>query len=310
MKRVLLSVVAAAATLMSLSAHAEKIGVAMSAFDDNWLTVLRQSMSQRAAQTPGVTLQFEDAQTDVSKQLSQVQNFIAQKVDAIIINAVDTDATPKMTRMVAAAGIPLVYVNRVPTDKTLPSRVAFVGSKDYEAGTIQMTEVCKLMGGKGDILVMMGDLANQSARERTQAIKDVIAKPPCSGIRIADARSAGWMRTNAVDLMTNWLTTGLKFNAIVANNDEMALGAVQALKTARKLNNGMIVAGIDGTPDALAAMKAGDLKVTVFHNAVAQGADSVDEALKLVKNQKTEAMTWVPFGLVTQSNVESYISRN
>jgi inositol transport system substrate-binding protein len=309
-KRIARVLALAALSTIALSAHAEKIGVAMSAFDDNWLTILRQSISNRASQVPEVSVQFEDAQTDVGRQLSQIQNFIAQKVDAIIVNAVDTDATPKITKMVTAAGIPLVYVNRVPSDKVLPPKVGFVGSRDYEAGTLEMTEVCKQLGGKGNILVMVGDLANQSARERTQAIKDVISKAPCKDIKIADERTAGWMRTNAVDLMTNWLSAGIKFDAVVANNDEMALGAIQALKAAHKMNKQIIVAGVDGTSDAFAAMKAGDLRVTVYQDAVAQGKDAVDEALKIIKGQKTESMVWVPFGLVTQANLSQYIAKN
>ena len=310
MKKALVSLATVVAMSVPFTAHAERIGVAMSAFDDNFLTILRTSMSSHAAGLKDVNVQFEDAQLDVGKQLSQIQNFIAEKVDAIIVNPVDTDATPKMTRMAAAAGIPLVYVNRAPSDKTLPPKVSFVGSKESQAGALQMQEVCRLMGGKGNILIMMGDLANQSARERTQAVKDVISKAPCNGIKIVDERSARWTRTNAVDLMTNWLSAGLKFDAVVANNDEMALGAVQALKAAHKLDQKTIVAGIDATQDALVALKAGDLKVTVFQNAVAQGADAVDDALKLARGQKGEQTVWIPFELVTAGNMTQYLAKN
>ncbi|MGU7775141.1 sugar ABC transporter substrate-binding protein [Burkholderia sp. MR1-5-21] len=310
MKKALMSVVAAAALTTPFAAHAERIGVAMSAFDDNFLMAVRNAMNSHAATIKGVNLQFEDAQLDVGKQLSQIQNFIAQKVDAIIVNPVDTDATPKITRMAVAAGIPLVYVNRAPSDKSLPAKVAFVGSKESQAGALQMQEVCKLMGGKGNILVMMGDLSNQATRERTQAVKDVIAKAPCDGIRIADAQSAHWTRTGGADLMNNWLSSGLKFDAIVSNNDEMALGAIQALKAAKKLNKSTIVAGIDATRDALMVMKAGDLKVTVFQNAAAQGADSVDYALKLARSQKVDSAMWIPFEVVTPANLSQYAAKN
>ena len=100
----------AASTLLVLSlsstpALAAKIGVTMSAFDDNFLTVLRNGMGKYAESQKDVSLQFEDAQGDVGKQLNQIQNFIAQKVDAIIVNVVDTDATPKMTKLATQAGI-------------------------------------------------------------------------------------------------------------------------------------------------------------------------------------------------------------
>jgi inositol transport system substrate-binding protein len=102
----------AAATLLSSPAFATKIGVSMDKFDDNFLTVLRNGMSDYAKTLPGVTLQVEDAKDDVSKQLSQVQNFIANGVDAIIVNPVDTSATAAITKAAADAGVPLVYVNR------------------------------------------------------------------------------------------------------------------------------------------------------------------------------------------------------
>ena len=119
-------------------AQAAEIGVSMALFDDNFLTVLRNGMQDYAAKMDGVNLQVEDAQNDVSKQLSQIQNFAAQGVDAIIVNPVDTDATAAMTKIATAAGIPLVYVNRTPAEAELPEKVAFVGSDERESGTLEM----------------------------------------------------------------------------------------------------------------------------------------------------------------------------
>lgn len=298
-----------ALSLSSMPVSAAKLGVSMAAFDDNFLTVLRNGMKSYAGTQKGVDLQFEDAQNDVGKQLNQIQNFIAQKVDAIIVNPVDTDATPKMTKLATAAGIPLVYVNRMPSDKTLPAKVAFVGSNEVDSGTLEMKEVCKLMGGKGNIVVMMGELSNQAARQRTQDVEDVIATPECKGIKILDKRTANWQRTQGTDLVTNWISSGQKFDAVVSNNDEMAIGAIQALKAAKMLDK-TIVAGVDATQDALAAMKAGELKVTVFQNAAAQGQGAVDTAMKIAKGEKVPSMVWVPFELVTPANLSKYMSKN
>ena len=296
-------------SLSSTPALAAKIGVTMSAFDDNFLTVLRNGMGKYAESQKDISLQFEDAQGDVGKQLNQIQNFIAQKVDAIIVNVVDTDATPKMTKLATQAGIPLVYVNRMPADKTLPEKVAYVGSNEVDSGTLEMKEVCKLMGGKGNILVMMGELSNQAARQRTQDVEDVIATPECSGIKILDKRTAKWQRTEGNDLMTNWISAGLKFDAVVSNNDEMALGAIQALKASKMLDK-TIVAGVDATQDALASMKAGELKVTVFQNAAGQGQGAVDTAMKIINGEKVPSMVWIPFELVTPANLSQYMSKN
>ena len=133
MKRLLIAL--AATTVLSSSAFATKIGVSMDKFDDNFLTVLRNGMADYAKTLPGVTLQIEDAKDDVSKQLSQVQNFIANGVNAIIVNPVDTSATAAITKAAADANVPLVYVNRQPADvDKLGPKAAFVASNEAEFG--------------------------------------------------------------------------------------------------------------------------------------------------------------------------------
>lgn len=301
-----LMAVAAAAILAAPLAHAEKIGVTMASFDDTFLTILRNSIAD-SAKKDGATVQIEDGGNDVGKQLSQVQNMIAQKVDAIIVNAVDTDATPKITKMVTAAKIPLVYVNRKPVDfDKLPAGVAVVASDEKQSGTLQARQVCKLLGGKGDLLVLMGELSNESARARTKDIEDVIATKDCAGMKIVDKREGKWSRTQGQDITMNWLSSGTKFDAIISNNDEMAIGAINALKAARKLTPKTIVAGIDATPDGLASMKSGELKVSVYQNAAGQGQQAVAAALKLAKKQPVDRYVNVPFELVTPENMAQY----
>ncbi|MCB8835224.1 substrate-binding domain-containing protein, partial [Escherichia coli] len=113
--------------------------------------------------------------------------------------------------------------------------------------------------------------SNQAARQRTKDIHDVIATDECKGLTIVEEQTANWSRTQGADLMTNWLSAGLEFDAVISNNDEMAIGAIQALKAAGRKMDTVIVAGVDATQDALAAMAAGDLRVTVFQNAAGQG---------------------------------------
>ena len=309
MKRMLIAL--AAATILSSPAFAAKIGVSMDKFDDNFLTVLRNGMSDYAKTLPGVTLQVEDAKDDVSKQLSQVQNFIANKVDAIIVNPVDTSATAAHHRARGAAGVPLVYVNREPADiDKLGPKAAFVASNEKDSGTLEMQQICKLLGGKGNILVIEGELSNQAAVQRTADVHDVISKPPCDGIKIIAEQTANWDRTKAQNLMTNWLSKGLKFDAIVSNNDEMAIGAIQALKAAGVDTKAAIVGGVDATQDALASMKAGDLKVTVFQDAAGQGKGAVDAALALAAGKTVDKKVYIPFQLVTPENMDKFGKKN
>ncbi|HKN28552.1 MAG TPA: sugar ABC transporter substrate-binding protein [Roseiarcus sp.] len=309
MKRTLLAF--AAATVLSSPAFATKIGVSMDKFDDNFLTVLRNGMADYAKTLPGVSVQIEDAKDDVSKQLSQVQNFIANGVNAIIVNPVDTSATARITSLAADAGVPLIYVNREPADvDKLGPKAAFVASNEAESGTLETKEICKLLGGKGNILVIEGQLSNQAAVQRTKDIHEVIATPECSGMKIIAEQTANWDRTQAQNLMTNWLSKGLKFDAVVSNNDEMAIGALQAMKSAGIDTKKAIVGGVDATQDALASMKAGDLKVTVFQDAAGQGKGAVDAALALAAGKSVDKRVYIPFQLVTPANQDKFMKKN
>ncbi|OCX65152.1 rhizopine-binding protein [Thioclava sp. SK-1] len=314
MNKILLST--ALSAMLATTAQAENIGVSMAVFDDNFLTVLRNGMIDYATAQDGVELQVEDAQNDVGKQLNQIQNFVASGVDAIIVNPVDTDATIAMSLAAADAGIPLVYVNRQPVNiDTLPDNQAFVASDEKESGTLETQAICAQLKsmGKGDgakALVMMGELSNQAARVRTQDIHDVIATSDCSFIEIVDQQTAMWSRTMGADLMSNWISAGLEFDAVISNNDEMAIGAIQAMKTAGMSMDDIVIGGVDATADALAAMAAGDLDVTVFQNAAGQGQGAVDAALKLARGEAVDNKVFVPFELVTPENLSDYQKKN
>ncbi|WP_114285148.1 sugar ABC transporter substrate-binding protein [Candidatus Halocynthiibacter alkanivorans] len=314
MKRTFLA--AAMATLMSTGAYSESIGVSMALFDDNFLTVLRNGMVDYADGLDGVDIQVEDAQNDVGKQLNQIQNFIASGVDAIVVNPVDTDATIAMTKAAEAAGVPLVFVNREPVNvDTLPDNQAFVASNELDSGTLETQEVCRLLKdmGKGDganVVIMVGELQSQAARLRTQDVHDVVATADCSFITVIDEQVANFSRTQGADLMTNWLSSGIEFDAVIANNDEMAIGAIQALKSAGVSMETMIVAGVDATQDALAAMAAGDLDATVFQDAAGQGSGAVNAALALARGESVDQKVYIPFQLVTPANLSGFTSKN
>ena len=304
------------ATLMGTVASAENIGVSMALFDDNFLTVLRNGLIEQADAMDGVDIQVEDAQNDVAKQLDQINNFIASGVDAIIVNPVDTSATQAMSDAAAAAGVPLVYVNRQPVNvDTLPDNQAFVASDERESGTLETKEVCRLLSEAGkteaNIYVMMGELSNQAAVQRTADIHDVMESGECGvTLNILQEQTANWSRDEAQDLMTNWLSTGEPFDAVISNNDEMAIGAIQAMKAAGISMADVIVGGVDATQDALAAMQAGDLDATVFQDAAGQGAGALDAALKLSKGEAVDTKVYIPFQLVTPANIDQFLSKN
>lgn len=301
---------AAALTLLCIAAGVQartSIGVSMALFDDNFLTAVREAIADRARAAGDVEIQFLDAQSDVSRQLSQVQNFVARRVDAIIVIPVDTSATRSITRAATGAGIPLVYVNRHPDEASLPHGVVVVASDERLAGRLQMTELARLMGGRGNVAIMLGDLANNATRGRTAGVKEVLTHFP--DIKVVEEQSANFDRIAALDLMSNWIVKGTKIDAVAANNDDMAIGALLALRQISIVGHRVFIGGVDATEDALAQMQRGRLHVTVFQNAKRQGARAVDDALGLARGESVAPIDWIPFELVVPANLRSFQGR-
>ncbi|MFM8607908.1 MAG: sugar ABC transporter substrate-binding protein [Hyphomicrobiales bacterium] len=316
MKKVLIGTLAAAMIASGAQAADKKVGASIASLEFTFLAVMAKGMTDHAAKLPGVKLQLEDAKNDVATQLSQVQNFIAAGVDAIVVNAVDTSATQAMTDAAAKAKIPLVYVNRQPINiDTLPDNQAFVASNEVDSGTLETKEICRILKEKGkgkgaNIVVLVGELSNQAAVQRTKDVHDVIATPDCNFMKIVEEQTGGWKREAGQDIVTNWISKGVKFDAIVANNDDMALGALNALKKAGLSPKDIPVGGVDATQEALKSMQDGELAVTVFQDAAGQGKGSIDTALKLAAGEKVEKKVYIPFQLVTPANIKDYLSKN
>ncbi|WP_171102200.1 sugar ABC transporter substrate-binding protein [Ruegeria sp. HKCCD7255] len=300
------------ALMMGGSAMAQNIGASIARFDDNGLTIMRNGMTAHIETLDGVNLQMEDAQDDVARQLDQINNFIASGVDAIIVNAVDTNATEAMSNAAAAAGVPLVYVNRQPVNMdTLPDGQAFVASNEIESGTLEAFQICRNLRAAGKSggargYLMNGQLSNQAAVQRSKDVHDVIGMDMCNFMELIDEQTANWSRDEAQDLMTNWMSSGEPFDFVIANNDEMAIGAIQAMKAGGIDMADVQVGGVDATPDALVAMAAGDLDVTVFQDLAGQGAGSIDTALKLAAGEDVDKTVFIPFILVTPENAAEF----
>jgi inositol transport system substrate-binding protein len=306
MKRFLIAFAAWAIVLSCTMA--QNVGVTMMAFDDQFLTNLREAIAARAKEA-GVNVQFEDAQTDIGKQLSQIQNFIAQKVDAIVVNPVDSSAAAQMTKLIKNAGIPLVYVNIPPIEELKPGEpIVYVGSDEKISGKLEGEAIAKLLNGKGNVVIMMGAPASQASVMRTEGPEKVFAQHP--GIKVVGKQSANWQRNEAIDLMNNWLVAGTPIDAVCANNDEMAIGAIVALQQAGKDPKKIVIGGVDATRDALAEMEKGNLAVTVFQDAKGQGKAVVESIEKLLKKEKFESpYVYVPFELVTKENHKDYLKK-
>jgi inositol transport system substrate-binding protein len=212
-----------------------------------------------------------------------------------------------MTKIAREAGVPLVYVNRRPAEETLPGGVVFVGSEDLQAGTLEMEELARLMNHRGNVAIMVGELASNGAQLRTKAVENVVAKYP--GMTIVEKQVGNFQRERGLDLMNNWLTAGTAIDAVAANNDEMAIGAIMAIQQARIAPGKILVGGVDATPDALAELAKGTLAVTVFQDARGQARGALDAAVKLSRGEKVDSFVWIPFELVTRENYTKFLSR-
>jgi inositol transport system substrate-binding protein len=274
---------------------------------DQFLQTVADAATAKADEL-GVELTIVSAEEDTATQLGQVENFITDEMDAIIVIPVDTDAAAPMTEAATAAGIPLVYVNRRPSDLPTDGSVPYVGSDSLYAGTVEMQQLAEIAGGKGNVVILIGDPANEAAVLRTQGCKDVIAANP--DMALVAEQAGNWYREEGLNITENWIQSGTEFDIICSNNDEMALGAIEALRNADLLDS-VIVGGVDATSDALAAMEAGELEVTVFQNAAAQGGGGVEAAVKLVNGEPIENMVDgvidVPYELVTPENMADYM---
>ncbi len=293
----------AAAILLAASpaAQATTIGVTLA----NASFAFVQSLQAAYEARTDVEIVVVDAAGDGAKQLDQVNQFVADGVDAIIVNPIQPDEGITMT--MAAGDLPMVFVNQEPINSMmLPPTQVYVGSNENVSGTLEMKEVCRLMGGKGTIAILVGNVDTTAARMRTQAVHDVLDTPDCSGISVTREGQANWEPDQGEAMVRDWLNAGVSVDAIVANNDAMAMGAIKALKARGIAMDSIIVAGVDATSDALDAMAAGDLDVTIFQNAVGQADTSVDVAIKLINGEPVESQVWVPFELVTPSNMSNY----
>ena len=284
-----------------------KIGVAMALFDDVWLTYVRDAMTNWAKQHPDVEITVVDAANDSAKQQGQVENFLAQGMDAVVVLPVDTAATGPMTKAVVKAGKPLVYVNRLPGK--LPKGVLYCGSNSIDAGIMNMEELGKAMNGKGNLVILMGELSNEAAIGRTDGIKKIV-KEKFPDIKIVREQTGNWKREQGKTIMENWLASGQEIDGVASNNDEMALGALQAIKAAGKLGK-IPVGGTDASHDALESMDKGELNNTVFQDPVGQGEQAVNAAYLLVKKEANPKVVddriWIPYQKVSKENYKSFL---
>lgn len=280
-----------------------KVGYACNNFNDTFQTYIVDA-AKAAAKDNGISLDVQDAQEDVIKQQDQVKAMIEQGVNALIVVPVDTSAMEPITSAAQEAGIPLVYVNRNPFgENALPEGVYYVGSQEIVAGKFQAEYLIELMGEEGGVGILQGILSNEGALKRTEGNETVLSQYP--GVKVLAKETGNWQRDQGMSLTENWLTAyGDGLNAILANNDEMALGAVQALQAAGRTD--VIVMGVDAIGDARTAVADGTLAATVLQDAAGQGGGAVSVVAKALAGESVDSVTWIDFVLITPENIKDF----
>jgi len=275
------------------------IGVSMLNMANEFIVTIEEAMVERADEL-GVRLIVNDGQRSSERQVRQVETFIAQKVDAIILNPCEVEASSPAVQKALDAGIPIVNVNSV----TAADPTAFVGSMDEESARIGMEYIAQRLEGRGGVLMMEGYMGQAAQIKRSTGAREILKKH--AGLKLLASQSAEWDRAKAVTLMENWLQSyGASIGAVFAQNDEMAMGALLAIERAG-LKDRIIVVGVDAIGDAIQAVRDGRLDATVFQDGRGQGRGAVETALHLIRKEPVEKETYIPFKLVTRENVEKY----
>jgi len=279
------------------------IGASMLSLQSEFVVNVKDAMEARAKEK-NITLIVNDAQRTAEKQVQQVETFISQNVDAIILNPCEVEASSPAIEKAKAAGIPIINVN----SETAAIPDGFAGSRDEQAGEIAMEQIAKLIGGKGNVVMIDGYMGQAAQIKRARGAKTILKKYP--GIKIIAEQSADWDRAKGMTLMENWIQSyGGRIDAVFAHNDEMGMGALQALEQA-KLKEKIIVVSIDAIADALQAVKDGRLDATVFQDAKGQGAGAVDMAIQMIKKEPVaNNQIFIPFQLVTKENVDEFLKK-
>lgn len=281
-----------------------KIGICISDINDKFLSYMIKEMRLYSQSLDNVQIEYVDSKKDSNIQLSQVENFILEGIDVLVINPVDRDSTNEIGFKAKDAGVPIVSVNNEFDNQNDP--ICFIDSDRKQSGILEMEYLSKKVNYKGNVAIIMGFMGNEAQRLRTEAFHEVIAK--YSDMNIVAEQSAGWNRSKGKALMESWLESGKDIDVVACENDEMAIGAIMAIEEAGKLDE-IVVGGIDATPEALDYLKSGKLAVTVYPNLSNQSQTVLDMAVKAAKGEKVEKTLSFQNELVVREDVDKYIEK-
>jgi len=275
-----------------------KTRIGVTVYDmSSFITAGKEGMDQYAKDN-NIELLWNSAGGDVSTQASQVDSLINQGVAGIIIVPIQADSLGPQVQTAKSKGIPLVAVNAALNNKDVAGNVQ---PDDVAAGAQEMQMMADHLGGKGNIVVLQGPLGQSGEIDRTKGIEQVLAKYP--DIKVLAKDTANWKRDEAVNKMKNWISSfGPQINGVVAQNDDMGLGALQALKEANRTD--VPIVGIDGIEDGLNAVKSGEFIGTSLQNGTVELSAGLAVANALVKKEDVNKDPIYIMPAITKDNVD------
>ncbi len=280
------------------SANKDTKRIGVSVYDmSSFITAGKEGMDQYAKDN-NIELVWNSANLDVSTQANQVDSLINQGVDAIIVVPVQADSLGPQVSSAKAKGIPLVPVNAALNSKDVAGNVQ---PDDVAAGAQEMQMMADRLGGKGNIVILQGPLGQSGELDRSKGIEQVLAKYP--DIKVLAKDTANWKRDEAVNKMKNWISGfGPQINGVVAQNDDMGLGALQALKESGRTD--VPIVGIDGIEDGLNAVKSGEFIGTSLQNGTVELAAGLAVANALAKKEEVNTEPVYIMPAITKENVD------
>ncbi len=277
---------------------ADTIVVGVTVYDmSSFITQGKEGM-EAYAEANDIQLQWNSASGDVSTQANQVDQYVSAGVDAIIIVPVQADSLGPQVEAAKAQDIPVIAVN---TSLTGVEVDASVQPDDVAAGAQEATQMVEALGGEGNVVVLQGPLGSSPQLDRGEGIDSVLAENP--GLKVLAQDTANWKRDEAVNKVKNWISAfGGDIDGVISQNDDMALGAIQALREAGMTD--VKVVGIDGIEDGLDAVKAGDMIGTSLQHGTVELATGLAVAAKIVRGEEVEKNPVYVMPAITADNVD------
>ncbi|MDO5111508.1 MAG: galactose ABC transporter substrate-binding protein, partial [Clostridia bacterium] len=287
----------------------KKVGVCIYKFDDNFMTLYRQEIESyfKSLETDDVKYEVTivDGKGDMAEQTNQVDTFLAQGVDVLIVNLVQSSSAATITDKCKAANVPVVYINREPSadDMAAWDKICYVGADARQSGTYQ-GEIVLGLADKGDVngdgtvsyVMIMGDPENVDAQYRTEFSIKALTDAGVTVEKLFEQRG-DWDQSKGQELAANALSQfGDKIDVIFCNNDGMALGAYQAIVAAgRKVGENIYLLGVDALDECQEMVKNGEMTGTVLNDHIGQSHKAVDVAVSYMNGEAVETYNWVDY---------------